>query len=72
MLLPMYWLMQQLPSTRERALRLGLVTIEQMISALVFAVEHPPDSERILAVPQIRIQHTPTAGAPVARAIADA
>jgi uncharacterized protein YbjT (DUF2867 family) len=71
MLLPMYWLMQQLPSTRERALRLGLVTIGQMISALVFAVEHPPDSERMLAVAQIRTS-TPTAGAPVARSIADA
>lgn len=71
MLLPLYWLMERLPATRERASRLGLVTIDQMIAALVFAVEHPPDHERILSVPQIRTS-TPAAGAPVARSTAEA
>ena len=40
-LMPMYWLFERLPSTRETARRLGLVTREQMIEALVRAVEAP-------------------------------
>ena len=70
-LIPVYALMERLPSTRERARRLGLVRIEQMVSALVFAVENPPDTERILSVAQIRTS-TPIADAPVARSMADA
>ena len=53
-LLPMYWLLEQLPWTRDGARRLGLVTLEQMKLALVEAVEHPFPGIRILAVPQIR------------------
>src|SRR6185369_5448557 len=34
-LLPFYWLAERLPATRETAQRLGLVTIEQMLTALV-------------------------------------
>jgi uncharacterized protein YbjT (DUF2867 family) len=70
-LMPVYWLMERLPATRERAARLGLVTIDQMIAALVFAVENPPAIERTLSVDHIRTS-TPVAGAPVARPIADA
>jgi uncharacterized protein YbjT (DUF2867 family) len=51
---PMYWLMERIPSTRESALRLGLVTIQQMIDALVAAVESPIEGIRIIDVPQIR------------------
>ncbi len=51
---PMYWLMEQIPSTRESARRLGLVTIEQMVGALVRSVENPARGIRILAVPEIR------------------
>jgi uncharacterized protein YbjT (DUF2867 family) len=40
-LIPMYWLLERLPSTRETARRLGLVTREQIIEALVRAVEAP-------------------------------
>ncbi|HUK33007.1 MAG TPA: NAD(P)H-binding protein [Vicinamibacterales bacterium] len=54
-LLPMYWVMEQLPSTRERAQRLGLVTIDQMIAALVHAIEHPPPDARIVSAFQIRM-----------------
>ncbi len=54
MLKPMYWLMERIPSTRESAERLGLVTIEQMVGALVQAVENPPQGVRILGVPEIR------------------
>ena len=53
-LLPAYWVLERLPSTRERALRLGLVTIDQMVAALVGAIEYPPGRERIMGVPEIR------------------
>ncbi|MBZ5644045.1 MAG: NAD(P)H-binding protein [Acidobacteriia bacterium] len=51
---PMYWLMEQIPSTRESARRLGLVTIDQMVGALARAVENPPRGVRIVSVPEIR------------------
>ncbi|HXP83000.1 MAG TPA: NAD(P)H-binding protein [Verrucomicrobiae bacterium] len=51
---PMYWLMEQIPATRESARRLGLVTIEQMVGALAYAVENPAQGVRILGVPEIR------------------
>ena len=70
-LLPLYWMMERMPSTRERARRLGLVTIAQMVAALVDAVEHAPQAERIVDVPQIR-RSTLDTGAPVARSIASA
>jgi uncharacterized protein YbjT (DUF2867 family) len=53
-LLPFYWLAERLPATRDTALRLGLVTLDQMVSALAAAVEHPPAEIRILDVPAIR------------------
>src|ERR1051326_7829894 len=53
-LLPMYWLMERIQSKRETALRLGLVTIAEMITALVTSVESPTEGIRILDVPQIR------------------
>jgi uncharacterized protein YbjT (DUF2867 family) len=54
LLLPMYKLMELLPSTREGATRLGLVTLEQMVRALVHAVETPAQGVRIVEVPEIR------------------
>jgi uncharacterized protein YbjT (DUF2867 family) len=53
-LLPTYWLMERIPSTRETARRLGLVTIRQMVRALAAAVEHPAAGLRIVDVPGIR------------------
>ena len=53
-LIPMYWLMEQFPATRAGALRLGLVTLAQMRSALVNAIENPCHGIRIVEVPQIR------------------
>jgi len=50
---PFYWLARQFSSTREGAERLGLVTLEQMIAALVVSVETPPTGVRILEVPEI-------------------
>ena len=53
-LLPAYWLMETLPWTRESALRLGLVNLQQMVAALVAAVEDPVDGVRFAGVPEIR------------------
>jgi uncharacterized protein YbjT (DUF2867 family) len=54
LLLPMYWLMEQISSKRETALRLGLVTLPQMLHALIAAVEHPAQGIKIVDVPAIR------------------
>ncbi len=53
-LLPFYKVCEWLPFTRAGALRLGLVTLEQLILALVQAVESPAHGVRIVAVPDIR------------------
>jgi uncharacterized protein YbjT (DUF2867 family) len=55
-LAPIYWLMERIPSTRATALRLGLVTLEQMLNALSSAVDNPTSGNRILDVPAIRGQ----------------
>ena len=54
-LLPAYWVMGALPSTRGSAHRLGLVTVRQMIATMASAVEHPASGVRIVEVPQIRL-----------------
>jgi uncharacterized protein YbjT (DUF2867 family) len=53
---PLYAIAQCIPGLADRARRLGLVTLEQMIGTLVQAVEHPPreGAGRIVEVPQIR------------------
>jgi nucleoside-diphosphate-sugar epimerase len=53
-LIPFYWLAEKLPSTREGARRLGLVTRPQMVAALVDAVEHPVNGIRVVEAPEIR------------------
>jgi uncharacterized protein YbjT (DUF2867 family) len=54
LLVPMYWMAERIPSTREGARRLGLVTIDQMVSALVRAAENPASGIEIVDVPRIR------------------
>jgi uncharacterized protein YbjT (DUF2867 family) len=56
LLLPFYVVAELIPSTRDAARRLGLVTLRQMVGALVRAVENPParGEIRIVEVPQIR------------------
>jgi uncharacterized protein YbjT (DUF2867 family) len=54
LLKPAYWLCEEIPSTREAAVRLGLVTLRQMQVSLVWAVEHPPESVRVIDVREIR------------------
>jgi len=53
-LLPMYWPCQRIPSTRDGARRLGLVTLPQMTRTLLSAIENPCIGARIIEVPQIR------------------
>ncbi len=54
LLLPVYWVAGLLPATREGARRLGLVTLPQMITAMVRAVEEPAAGVRVVEVPEIR------------------
>lgn len=55
-LLPLYGVANLIPGARAGAQRLGLVTIRQMVGALVSAVEHPPvhATSRVVKVPGIR------------------
>lgn len=55
-LLPLYGAASLVPALRDGAHRLGLVTIRQMVAALVRAVEHPPaaGTQRIIEIPDIR------------------
>ena len=55
---PMYWMMERIPATRESARRLGLVTLEQMVGALVRSIENPAHGVRILGVSEIRGNRT--------------
>jgi nucleoside-diphosphate-sugar epimerase len=55
-LLPGYWIMEAIPSTRAGARRLGLVRWRQMIAAMAGAVDSPPHGVRVLEVPEIRRQ----------------
>jgi uncharacterized protein YbjT (DUF2867 family) len=54
LLVPAYKMFEMLPSTRDSAQRLGLVTLRQMINALLYAIENPSDNHHIVEVPEIR------------------
>jgi uncharacterized protein YbjT (DUF2867 family) len=55
-LIPLYALASLVPAWREGARRLGLVTLDQMVNALVRAVEDPPPpgTVQIVEVPALR------------------
>jgi len=53
-LAPLYWFFERLPQTQEMAQRLGLVTVRQMLRALIHAVEHPVKGVVTVDVPKIR------------------
>ncbi len=53
-ILPIYWILERLPNTRESAQRLGLITIARMLNSLLWAIENPPTDVRIVDVPRIR------------------
>jgi uncharacterized protein YbjT (DUF2867 family) len=52
-LIPLYAIARRLPPLREGATRLGLVTREQMLAALVDAVERTEGGVRVVEVPEI-------------------
>ncbi|MGQ0764716.1 MAG: SDR family oxidoreductase [Gemmatimonadota bacterium] len=55
-LAPLYSLLRVIPATRGGATRLGLITIAQMVSAIVHAVENPASDfggRRIVEVPEL-------------------
>jgi uncharacterized protein YbjT (DUF2867 family) len=58
-LLPMYWVCERIPSARDGAHRLGLVTLAQIVRTLVSAVENPSIGARFVDVPQIRTGSVP-------------
>ena len=54
LLQPFYRVAERLPQTRSTALRLGLVTIDQLVAAMALAIAAPPRTSRIFTVPDIR------------------
>ena len=56
LILPLYKFAEAIPATRATAQRLGLVTIEEFVNAMVSAAENPPPrgQQRIIDVPAIR------------------
>jgi len=54
LLTPLYALFERIPATRDSARRLGLVSLAQMVAALLFAIEHRPPGVRVVDVPGIR------------------
>lgn len=59
-LLPAWWIAERLPPARETAWRPGLVTLPQMVPALVAAVEDPRAAVRVAEVPEVRGIHRET------------
>jgi uncharacterized protein YbjT (DUF2867 family) len=60
-LVPLYAVAHWIPGLRDNAQRLGLVTLEQMVGALVAAIETPPPpgTQRIVDVAAIRATRLP-------------
>jgi hypothetical protein len=55
LLTPLYALAGFIPAIREQSRQQGLVTINQMIRMLHFAINHPPENGvRIYNVPEIK------------------
>lgn len=53
-LYPGYWLAERIAPIAATARRIGLVTLSEMVAAIVEAIEHPPSGVRVIEVPQIR------------------
>lgn len=54
LLIPLYALARLYPPTRAGAVRLALVTLDQMVRTLTWAVENPAEEVRVLEPPQIK------------------
>ena len=62
LLLPGYWVAKWIPPVRDTAHRIGLVSLPQMLRALVHAVEQPVNGVRVMEVPEIRKARIPQRG----------
>jgi uncharacterized protein YbjT (DUF2867 family) len=60
-LMPFYRVCEWIPYTRDAARRFGLVTIDELILALIEAVEAPAQGVRVVGVPEIRSAGIPAA-----------
>jgi uncharacterized protein YbjT (DUF2867 family) len=58
---PFYAIARLFPATREGAIRLALVTLEQMTQTLASAVENPPETLQVFEPPQIKLGGKTTA-----------
>ncbi len=54
MSVPMYAIARMIPATRDGAVRLALVTLDQMVQCLAWAVDNPAEGVRGLNPPDIR------------------
>ena len=52
--LPVYKILELIPATKDKAIQIGLVSLQQMIATLLNAVQQPVQGIRILTVPEIR------------------
>jgi uncharacterized protein YbjT (DUF2867 family) len=66
-LIPFYSVLEWLPPTHDFAQRLGLVTLEQMVAAIVAAIERGPQGVRIFDVPAIRALYSAGRASPESR-----
>ena len=58
-LVPLYWAAELVPPMRDEARRIGFVTLEQMVTALVYAVESAAARTRVFDVKTIRRARSP-------------
>lgn len=54
LLKPLYWILESQSATRNDALRLGFLTVGQMVKTLVLAIENPPAGVQVMEVPEIK------------------
>jgi uncharacterized protein YbjT (DUF2867 family) len=54
LLRPLYAVAERVPSTRDGALRCGMITLDEMVCALLWSVENPPTRSQVLTVLDIR------------------
>lgn len=54
LMIPFYKIAELIPQTREGALRLGLLKIDEMVRALARVVDEPAKGVRVLGVPEVR------------------
>jgi hypothetical protein len=51
---PAYWLCERFAHTASATRRLGLVTLDEMVGAIAWAVDNPPHDVQIIDVEDIR------------------